>query len=124
MHQYVRTKTESSSLMFFSITRSKVPNLTINFPIVNNHINSRYEIGFSEIKTILNDIKIIGELAIADGETTGCFIFDLSSLDCRKGCDLCPIIEKSEKLFNGFNNREEGPGRFRDVFYKCRIYMI
>ena len=62
-----------------------------------------------EIKMVLNDIKIVGEVATSNGETTGCFIYDLGSLDCRQGCDICPLIEKSEKLYAGFS-KKDGPG--------------
>ena len=64
-----------------------------------------------EVKSLLNEIKLHGEIARAEGENTGCFVYDLNSLDCRKGCPVCPLIAMTEKLQASFVNKEEGPGK-------------
>ena len=56
-------------------------------------------------------MKLFMEMARATGEGTGCFVKDLNSLDCRKGCDICPLESLVAKLVNGFPSLETGPGR-------------
>ena len=55
-------------------------------------------------------MKLLMEQARENGEGTGCFINDLNSLDCRKGCDICPLIALVGKLIHGFPTIEMGPG--------------
>ena len=56
------------------------------------------------------DLRILGEIAREAGEATNCFIKDLGSLDCRKGCSICSLDEMMIKVQEGFPNIEEGPG--------------
>ena len=58
------------------------------------------------------DMKLHMELVRESGEGTGCFIHDLNSLDCRKGCDICPLEELVKKLVDGFPDLECGPGTY------------
>ena len=61
------------------------------------------------------DLKILAEIARDSGEATNCFIKDLGSLDCRRGCSVCSLDELMVKMRNGFMNFEEGPGTLSNV---------
>ena len=67
---------------------------------------------YSEVKLLILDMKLLMEAARATGEGTGCFVNDLNSLDCRMGCDICPLETLVVKLINGFPDLEVGPGQF------------
>ena len=56
-------------------------------------------------------IRVLSEIIRESGESTGCFVKDLSALDCRAGCSICCLEEKTVKLFDGFPSVLEGPGK-------------
>ena len=55
-------------------------------------------------------VRVLSEIIRESGESTGCFVKDLSALDCRAGCPICCLEEKAEKLSDGFPSVLEGPG--------------
>ena len=63
-----------------------------------------------EIKTLLNNMKVGAEKVREDGLTTGCFVHDLNSIECRKGCGVCPLDEIANKVTDGFKSIKDGPG--------------
>ena len=69
-----------------------------------------YKRCFSEIKSLILKMRILGETIRDAGKNTGCPIKDLGALDCRTGCPICKLERKSEELFDGFPGVREGPG--------------
>ena len=65
-------------------------------------------------------LKVLSEIIREAGESTGCFVKDLSALDCRAGCAICSLEEKTEKLFDGFPTISEGPGNTLMHKNKCQ----
>ena len=65
---------------------------------------------FIDVKTLIQKIKILGEIARESGATTRCFVLDLDALDCRKGCGVCELEKIAKKLQEGFPCTREGPG--------------
>ena len=72
-----------------------------------------------DVKTLIQKIKILGEISRETGATTRCFILDLNSLDCRKGCNVCGMEKIAKKLQDGFESMKEGPGN--NMNYMNRI---
>ena len=64
-----------------------------------------------DVKTLMLKIKVLGEIFREVGATTRCFIVDLNSLDCRKGCGVCEMEKVAKRLKSGFECFEEGPGK-------------
>ena len=64
-----------------------------------------------EIKTLLLKIKILGEIFREAGTNTRCFVKDLNSLDCRRGCMICVLEKIAKRMAEGFQTVEEGPGK-------------
>ena len=57
-------------------------------------------------------MKVSAEKVREEGLNTGCFVYDLNSMECRKGCDICPLDEIASKLTNSFSSIKDGPGKF------------
>ena len=65
----------------------------------------------SEVRMLVLKLRVLSDIIRESGESTGCFVKDLSALDCRAGCPICSLEEKVEKLFEGFPSVSEGPGK-------------
>jgi len=68
-------------------------------------------------------VRVLNEIIRESGESTGCFVKDLSALDCRAGCLICCLEEKAEKLFDGFPSVLEGPGKNLDAKISDKIHL-
>ena len=53
---------------------------------------------FSEIKQLLIDIMVLGEIATKDKWESGCLKRELGALNCRQGCPICGLDVKLAHL--------------------------
>ena len=77
---------------------------------------------FLDVKTLIQKIKILGEIVRETGINTRCFILDLGALDCRKGCGVCGLEKIAKRLIDGFPSMKEGPG-IMDTAYNSLTKM-
>ena len=66
---------------------------------------------FLDVKTLVQKVKILGEIAREAGMNTRCFILDLNALDCRRGCSVCSLEKTAKRLQYGFESVRDGPGK-------------
>ena len=77
----------------------------------NSNVKHYTKFDISDVKTLIQKIKILGEIARESGATTRCFVLDLNALDCRKGCNVCELEKMAKDLTDGFANMKNGPGK-------------
>ena len=65
---------------------------------VANNIDRTVAYNILEIKQLLTDIMVMGEVVTKDKWESGCLKRELGALNCRHGCPICGLDKKMTHL--------------------------
>ena len=73
-------------------------------------IIANFYMTFLEIKSLLLQFQILGEIIQDEGFESGCLSLELGAVICRAGCQICSLKSKVDHLKRICPNINDGPG--------------
>ena len=82
----------------------------MSFMVKSGQTHDKQMISFLEIRMILLQFQVLGEIINDEGFESGCISRELGAVICRAGCQICSLRNKMEHLKKICPNLNDGPG--------------